>query len=111
MTDQEKRQLRFLLAEQAKIRNRKNAARRAADPKHGESPKKRPALGPEEMSLVKKLCRPEAFAATVEECAIMAQFMKDGIVKSHNDGTIELTEKGADLYIRSRALYPFEIET
>ena len=102
MTEQEKRQLRFLIAEQAKTRNRKNAERRKLDPKHGDAElKKRPTFTAEEISLVKKLCQPKAFVATLEECAIMEEFTKTGIVKSHNDGTVELTMKGANIYVRT----------
>ena len=35
VTDNEKRSLRVLLAEQGKVRERKAAARRGEDPKHG----------------------------------------------------------------------------
>ena len=112
VTDNEKKSLRVLLAEQKIARERKAAARRGADPKHG------PAAGAagrilsaREMVLVRRLCRLEPFMVTPFEADLMESFARDGIVKHHQDGTTELTMKGADLYIRSCAHYPFKMES
>jgi len=59
-------------------------------------------LSPAELSLVRKLSQPEPFAPTSDERAILAAFKKQGIVKVHRDGSIEVTGRGADRYIESR---------
>ena len=117
VTDNEKRSLRVLLAEQGKVRERKAAARRGADPKHkadwpagftpagiggraAQAEGRRP-LTAEEMELVRRLCQPEPFGVTPSEAGIMERFARDGIVKRHQDGTTELTVKGANIYFRT----------
>jgi hypothetical protein len=59
-------------------------------------------LSPAELVLVRKLCRPAPFMPTSEERAILEEFKKEGIVKVHRDGSIEVTEHGADRAIESR---------
>jgi len=55
-----------------------------------------------ELSLLKKLCQPAPFAPTSEERTILEDFKKQGIVKVHKDGSIEVTDHGADRYVESR---------
>lgn len=59
-------------------------------------------LSAAELLLVKKLCQPVPFTPSSEERVIIEDFKKTGIVKIHGDGSIEVTEHGADRYIESR---------
>jgi hypothetical protein len=59
-------------------------------------------LSPEEARFVKKLCQPSAFTPTFAERVMLEVFLKDGLVKRHRDGSVEVTEYGADCYIQSR---------
>ena len=55
-----------------------------------------------QLSLLRKLCQPAPFAPTSEERAILEEFKKRKIVKVHGDGSVEVTDHGADRYIESR---------
>jgi len=59
-------------------------------------------LSAAELFLLRKLCQPESFAPTSDERTILVAFKKQGIVKVHRDGAIEVTGRGADRYIESR---------
>jgi len=55
-------------------------------------------LSPEEIVFLKKLCRPESFTPTFPERVMLEVFLKEKIVKRHRDGSIEVTDHGADCY-------------
>lgn len=56
-------------------------------------------LTPDEVVFIKKLCQPAPFAATPAEVAMLDAFKSKGIVKVHWDGSIEVSDFGADCYI------------
>jgi hypothetical protein len=55
-------------------------------------------LSPEEIVFLKKLCRPAPFTPTFPEQVMLELFLKEKIVKRHRDGSVEVTEHGADCY-------------
>ena len=59
-------------------------------------------LSPAELVFLKKLCQPAPFVPTPEERAIFEDFKKQGIVRVHDDGSLEVTDLGADCYVESR---------
>jgi hypothetical protein len=56
-------------------------------------------LSPEEMEFLKKLCKAESFTPTFPERVMLEVFIKEKMVKSHRDGSLEVTNHGADCYI------------
>jgi hypothetical protein len=55
-------------------------------------------LSTEEMAFLKKLCQPESFMPTFPERVMLEVFLKEGIAKRHRDGSIEVTNRGANCY-------------
>jgi hypothetical protein len=55
-------------------------------------------LSQDEIIFLKKLCRPDPFAPTSFEVAILGIFRKEGIVKTFKDGSVEVTDRGAECY-------------
>ena len=51
-----------------------------------------------EMAFLKKLCRPKPFEPTAAERVLLQLFIHEGIAKRHSDGSIEVTNHGADVY-------------
>lgn len=102
VTDNEKRDLRVLLARQKEVRERKAAARRRIDPRHGT---RLAALDAREIAFLKKLCGPAPFAPDGDEALMLRDFESRRIVKIHRnaDGSsdVEVTNHGADRYIES----------
>jgi hypothetical protein len=70
--------------------------------KQGNDMKDKGILSAEELSLIKKLCQPEPFFPTLTERTILECFKKQGIVKVHRDGSVEVTERGAERYVESK---------
>jgi hypothetical protein len=58
-------------------------------------------LGSEERAFIKKLCQPQSFIPTFPERVMLERFRRDGLVRDHEDGSIEVTDFGADCYIAS----------
>ena len=56
-------------------------------------------LSPEEMAFLKKLCQPEPFTPTFPERVMLEVFLKEKMVKRHGDGSIEVTDFGADCHM------------
>jgi len=51
-----------------------------------------------EIAFLLKLCQPKAFEPTVAEREMLEVFLKERIAKRHRDGSIEVTDRGADVY-------------
>jgi hypothetical protein len=47
---------------------------------------------------LRKLCRPNPFTPTADESKMIREFAAKKIVKGHNDGSIEVTNFGADCF-------------
>lgn len=56
-------------------------------------------LRQDEMALVKKLCQPDSFETTPLERVLIKAFVAAKIVKEYADGSLEVTNHGADCYI------------
>ena len=54
-----------------------------------------------ETALINKLSRPESFQASEEELEILGSFLARKIVRKHRDGSLEVTDHGADCYIET----------
>jgi hypothetical protein len=57
------------------------------------------SLNSKEMALIKKLCQPNPFMPTFPESVMPERFKIAGIVEVHQDGSVEVTDFGADCYI------------
>lgn len=103
MTDNERRSLEVMLREQKKTCERKEAARRRTDPRHGT---RTAALDAREIAFLKRLCGPAPFAPDEDEALMLRDFESRRIVKIHRnaDGSseVEVTGHGADCYIESK---------
>jgi len=56
-------------------------------------------LRQDEMVFAKKLCQPTPFEPTPAERVLLQLFINEKLARRHVDGSLELTNLGADCYI------------